>query len=567
MAPPSARPLAALSIALLLLTHRLSAQALWLSSALLLPLLVGGEPPAIAWIPLGFALALAISKGSYLRVLRDHLEHIRFHLRYGEMGRGRKRPGNPLDLARLNPFAAIPFLGLMAHPGLLGDPLLWWLAAALALFFAWIWGDGHRYLAFASFPASILIARLSLLQSPAILIATPLAFALSARKVYWIARSFADWPSYSPLKALGIPRSSRAFTPDALNYALPYYTGCKALCGPGSEALYFWRERLYPLTKERLKAVADEYGLTHMLIPKGEAGKVPEGFIRRGEALGHLLFERAGPVGKARQWLDADERDLAGMASNNHSAIKKGIILGRFTSSTKLARAKWAPVLSFEVNVKGTLNVLEAARLMDLHRVIFISSTAVYGITKEGELVGEDYRKNPVTLYGAQKLFGEHLGENYRINYGLSFIALRLPIVYGPGQSQRGFSAFKEIVEKPLLGERAVVKVGGDQKYDAVYVKDVARSVWLASRAKDPRHSAFNIGAGNQCTLWDLAEIVKSYIPNALIEIGPGFDVAEPIRGPLDLRRAKDELGYVPTYDLERGVRDYIEKISGKRIG
>ncbi|MEM2225824.1 MAG: NAD(P)-dependent oxidoreductase [Candidatus Bathyarchaeia archaeon] len=225
------------------------------------------------------------------------------------------------------------------------------------------------------------------------------------------------------------------------------------------------------------------------------------------------------------------------------------------------------PALSFEVNVKGTLNVLEAARLMDLHRVIFISSTAVYGITKEGELVGEDYPKNPVTLYGAQKLFGEHLGENYRINYGLSFIALRLPIVYGPGQSQRGFSAFKEIVEKPLLGERAVVKIGGDQKYDAVYVKDVARSVWLASRAKDPRHSAFNIGAGIQCTLWDLAEIVKSYIPNALIEIGPGFDIAEPIRGPLDLRRAKDELGYVPTYDLERGVRDYIEKISGKRIG
>ncbi|MEM2602394.1 MAG: hypothetical protein QXW19_05505 [Candidatus Bathyarchaeia archaeon] len=343
LAPPSARPLAALSIALLLLTHRLSAQALWLSSALLLPLLVGGDPPAIAWIPLGFALALAISKGSYLRILRDHLEHIRFHLRYGEMGRGRKRPGNPLDLAKLNPFAAIPFLGLMTHPGLLGDPLLWWLAAALALFFAWIWGDGHRYLAFASFPASILIARLSLLQSPAILIATPLAFALSARKVYWIARSFADWPSYSPLKALGIPRSSRAFTPDALNYALPYYTGCKALCGPGSEALYFWRERLYPLTKERLRAVADEYGLTHMLIPKGEAGKVPEGFIRRGEALGHLLFERAGPAGKARQWLDADERDLAGMASNNHSAIKKGkgIFLGRFISSTKLARAKW----------------------------------------------------------------------------------------------------------------------------------------------------------------------------------------------------------------------------------
>lgn len=230
------------------------------------------------------------------------------------------------------------------------------------------------------------------------------------------------------------------------------------------------------------------------------------------------------------------------------------------------AESQRNPVLSFDVNVKGALNVLEAARLMDLRRVIFISSTAVYGITREGEPVGEDYPKNPVTLYGAQKLFAEHLGENYRNNYGLSFVALRLPIVYGPGQSRRGFSAFKEIVEKPLLGEKAVVEVGGDQKYDAVYVKDVARSVWLASRAGDLRHSAFNIGAGNQCTLWDLAGIVKKYVPGARIEIGPGFDIAEPIRGPLDLRRAKEELGYVPTYDLENGVKDYIETISGKRI-
>lgn len=297
LAPPQARPLAAPSIALLLLSHRLSAQALWLSSALLLPLLAGGDPPAIAWIPLGFALAFVSSKGFYFRALKDHMRFIRFHLRYGEMGRGRKRPGNPLDLARLNPFAAIPFLGLMAHPEPLGDPSLWWLAAALALFFAWIWGDGHRYLAFASFPASILTARLLLSQSPPALVAAPLAFALSIRKIYWIARTFASWPSYSPLRALGIPRSSRAFTPGALNYALPYYTGCRALCGPGSESLYFWRERLYPLTRERLRSVSEEYGLTHMLIPEDEADRVPEGFAKRAEVLGHFLFERIGPIG------------------------------------------------------------------------------------------------------------------------------------------------------------------------------------------------------------------------------------------------------------------------------
>jgi hypothetical protein len=297
LAPQPARPLAAPSIALLLLSHRLSAQALWLSSALLIPILIEGDPPAILWIPIGFALAIAASKGFYLKALKDHLKVIGFHLRYGEMGRGRKRPGNPLDLAKLNPFAAIPFLGLVAHGELLADRLLWWLAAALILFFAWIWGDGHRYLAFASFPASVLSARLLLLGSPAIPIAAAMAsaFAISAIKVYRSARSFANRPFYSPLRALGIPRSSRAFTPDVLNYALPYYAGCMTLCGYGSEALRFWRERLHPLTKERLRAVSEEYGLTHILMPPGEADKVPEGFERRGEVLGHLLFERAEP--------------------------------------------------------------------------------------------------------------------------------------------------------------------------------------------------------------------------------------------------------------------------------
>jgi len=95
LAPQPARPLAAPSIALLLLSHRLSAQALWLSSALLIPILIEGDPPAILWIPIGFALAIAASKGFYLKALKDHLEVIGFHLRYGEMGRGRKRPGNP----------------------------------------------------------------------------------------------------------------------------------------------------------------------------------------------------------------------------------------------------------------------------------------------------------------------------------------------------------------------------------------------------------------------------------------------------------------------------------------
>jgi len=108
------------------------------------------------------------------------------------------------------------------------------------------------------------------------------------------------------------------------------------------------------------------------------------------------------------------------------------------------------PSLALNVNVLGTVNILEAARLMDLRKVTYMSSTAVYGITEEGQLIDEEYPKRPVTIYGATKLLCEHYGENYSRDYHIGFAALRFPIVYGPGQSYRGFSSFKEIVEKPL---------------------------------------------------------------------------------------------------------------------
>jgi UDP-glucose 4-epimerase len=72
---------------------------------------------------------------------------------------------------------------------------------------------------------------------------------------------------------------------------------------------------------------------------------------------------------------------------------------------------------------------------------------------------------------------------------------------------------------------------------------------------------AFNIGTGVLCTLRDLAAIVRKLSPNAKIEIGPGVDVAEPARGPLDISRAKKELGYTPRFDLEVVVNDYIRTV------
>lgn len=231
------------------------------------------------------------------------------------------------------------------------------------------------------------------------------------------------------------------------------------------------------------------------------------------------------------------------------------------TVSLLTTESQKRPFAALKTNVEGTVNILEAARLMDLDQVVYMSSTAVYGYTEEGELVDEEYPHRPVTIYGATKLLCEHYGINYNAEYGLGFIALRFPIVYGPWQSSRGFSSFKEIIEKPLLGQPARVSIGGDHKYDGVYVKDVACAIVSACFARKPKHRIFNIGTGEMYTLRDLANIVRKIIPSAIFEIGPGIDVAEPVRGPLNIARAKEELGYRPRFTLEDGVKDYIQVI------
>jgi nucleoside-diphosphate-sugar epimerase len=239
------------------------------------------------------------------------------------------------------------------------------------------------------------------------------------------------------------------------------------------------------------------------------------------------------------------------------------------TASLLTVASQQRPSLAFQVNIVGTVNILEAARLMDIPHVTYASSTAVYGYTEQGKVIDEEHPQKPATLYGVSKLLGEHYGSVYSQDYGMVFNALRFPIVYGPGQSRRGFSSIKEVVEKPVQGLPAKVREGGDQTYDTVYVKDVANAIISACFAGKTEHRFFNIGLGAMHSLRDVANIVSKVIPGAVLEIGPGFDIAEPVRGPLNIARARAELGYEPKFDLEKGVRDYIQTLRdhGRGVG
>ena len=227
------------------------------------------------------------------------------------------------------------------------------------------------------------------------------------------------------------------------------------------------------------------------------------------------------------------------------------------------------PPQSIHINVIGTLNILEAARLMKVQRVVYTSAKGVYGHI-EGEYahptfkpLPEDYPKRPKRIYESAKLMGEHMGQFYKSTYGLEFAALRFGMTYGPGKTVRHgkMSILSEIIEGGYSGRPVRIEQGGDQKEDILYNKDVALGIYLACVAPKLRYDAYNIGSGEGHTLKDLANEVRRIIPKADIEVGPGLHF---LGGPThyysiyDLTRAREDLGYAPQYSLGAAVEDYI---------
>lgn len=230
------------------------------------------------------------------------------------------------------------------------------------------------------------------------------------------------------------------------------------------------------------------------------------------------------------------------------------------------------PYRSFTVNSLGTANVLEAARLAGISRVIYASSRAVYGEMPDGvgepgyAPIDEEYPARPLLSYDATKLAAEHLGQVYRTVYGMEFAALRFSAIYGPGKQARHgkMSLRSRLVEDPFNDVAVKVPKGGDQIDDLIYVEDAAEGIVLATLADTLPHAAYNIASGRGVSLHQFADAVRSAVPGARIELGPGlnplgFSVNR--AAIFDISRARNDFGFDPRFDLTTGVRDYIQRL------
>ena len=213
------------------------------------------------------------------------------------------------------------------------------------------------------------------------------------------------------------------------------------------------------------------------------------------------------------------------------------------------------PLATVEANVMGTCQVLEAARLAGIRRVVVFSSECAYGHTPPGA-VPESTPLRPRTPYGVTKAATEMLGRSYNECFAMDVIALRVSEIYGPGQIMQ--EVVRDAIRAAVSGEAFHLPRGRDQRLQLVHVTDVARATLAACFVEAHASSVFNITADIQPTLGDVLDLLGELVPGATFDVGPG-DAGGDRQGLFEIDAARRELGYEPQVDLKDGLRDYVE--------
>jgi len=224
------------------------------------------------------------------------------------------------------------------------------------------------------------------------------------------------------------------------------------------------------------------------------------------------------------------------------------------------------PRAAIELNVMGTVNVLEAARAFKLGRIVVASSNVlnhhIGGGEGGGDAMDEEAFPRPVSIYASCKQAIESLGLNYARWFGVDFAAVRYGAVAGPWSGTGGggpSNVFSSLIRNSIRGEEGTVPAA---TIEWVYSKDAAAGTVLALQKSLGDSRVFNVTMGKLTTADELSNAVKAVIPNAKLRIdkpADGTPALSSMTRAASLRRSKEILGYQPRYRMPDAVKDMVE--------
>ncbi len=238
------------------------------------------------------------------------------------------------------------------------------------------------------------------------------------------------------------------------------------------------------------------------------------------------------------------------------------------TGALLSASAEEKPITAYQVNAGGTFNVLEAAKIFKIERVIYLSTIATYGPGISGT-VDENTIQMPISMYGVTKVFSERLGEYYHRKFGVDFRGVRLPSVIGPGRGKGGASAYSTLmISEPALAKPYTVFVDQDVRMALLYIKDAVDCLIRLYEADNAalKRRVYCIG-GFSPTAREISEAVKKVLPGAEIKFQPDSELTGLVRSwppYFDETNARQEWGWKTKYQLEETVRDFVKGVQAR---
>jgi len=254
---------------------------------------------------------------------------------------------------------------------------------------------------------------------------------------------------------------------------------------------------------------------------------------------------------KGLNFVQADIRDPAAL----EKATKNSEVIFHLAAQTSVPFSMEKPEEDCEINVVGTLNVLEAARKAGA-RVVFSSSCAVYGNPERP--TPETHPTNPIAFYGLSKLLGENCCRFYQQIYGLEVVILRIFNVYGPDCHGVIYDFLKKLQKTP---NKLEVLGTGRQSRDFVYISDMVNFLLEAATSPAAPGEAFNVGTGTTISVSELAEMIIEIL--GLKDVEVYFKGGQAWEGDMDITladnsKALNKLQWRPQVSVKEGLKKLI---------
>jgi len=274
------------------------------------------------------------------------------------------------------------------------------------------------------------------------------------------------------------------------------------------------------------------------------------------------VLGRVGSGASARfRFIDGDIRDPLVC----RDAVQNVRVVLHEAALASVPRSIEDPLGFHSVNVDGFLNVLSAARAAGVERFVYASSSSVYG-DDAADVKTEERIGRPLSPYASTKLIDEIYAGVFRQTYGVKSVGLRYFNVFGPRQDPAGpyAAVIPRWLEKLLSNEQCIAFGDGTASRDFCFVDNIVQANLLAACAAEPAHAVFNVGCGARTTLLKLFDTMRRgvalYQSNAekatlRFDSPRAGDVPHSLAS---IARAREELGYVPSYDFLHGIRKTI---------